>query len=168
MSEKLWLGALRGHSLAWNLLRSECSFVAVRRLQRPCSIALHTLPFHPTNTGGDAEHRPAKLNLPPCIAMMQKGGTAFFSEPTALHFLSFLRHQGKMQHRCGPRTVSILAIGALGAPGRSLTGSPLNLPGTTVFLIMKGNRCPLLLALHFACGSWVEESKWLSQVHNLW
>ena len=100
--------------------------------------------------------------------MMQERDAAFFPEPTPLQFSTFLRHQGEMQHSCGPRTVPIHTTGDLGGRYRLLTGSSLNLPGTTVFLIKKGNRCSLLLALHFACGSWVEESKWLSQVHNLW
>ena len=93
---------------------------------------------------------------------------SILSRADILQFDSFLRHQGEVQHSCGPRTVLNLTTGAFGAPYRLLTGSSLNLPGTTVFLIKKGNRCSLLLALHFACGSWVEESKWLSQVHNLW
>ena len=49
-----------------------------------------------------------------------------------------------------------------------MTGSSLNLPGTSAAAINKAARCGLLLALHSACGSSVEESKWLSQVHNLW
>ena len=50
----------------------------------------------------------------------------------------------------------------------SVTGSSLNLPGTTVALIKTGARCAALLALHCACGVCVDESKWLYQVHNLW
>ncbi len=49
-----------------------------------------------------------------------------------------------------------------------MTGSSVNLPGTTAALITKGARCSALLALHSACGVWVDESKWLYQVHNLW
>ena len=52
--------------------------------------------------------------------------------------------------------------------GGRLTGLSLNLPGTTAALITKGARCSALLALHSACGVWVDESKWLYQVHNLW
>ena len=51
---------------------------------------------------------------------------------------------------------------------RFLARSSLNLPGATVALIKKGARCSALLALHSACGVWVEGSKWLSQAHHLW
>ena len=53
-------------------------------------------------------------------------------------------------------------------PIHCITGSSVNLPGTTAALITKGARCSALLALHSACGVWVDESKWLYQVHNLW
>ena len=52
-------------------------------------------------------------------------------------------------------------------PNNILTKSSLNLPGATVALIKKGARCSALLALHSACGVWVEGSKWLSQAQNL-